>query len=328
VRLWRGQVQGLSHAEVAGSGRNYGGMKADGKGKVGVSTASSGLMRLFRRCSPASLAPYRHFIVADRHVGWVDPDFARVLAEFPTVFYLTDRAVQLHDRLDEVDARSAAVADVLARLHERGHVPGWRGELYPVNRRFGEAPLLLMERAATPLFGLQTYGINVNGLVRDDDGWKVWIARRAMTKHVDPGMLDLIVGGGVPHGISLADNLLKECAEEAGIGPTLAEKARPVSLTTMVIEAAEGLRIGVQFNYDLELPADFQPRNDDGEVSEFRLWSLPQLEENLRRADDFMFDAALAKLDLLVRLGIVGPEEPDYLDLVAQLRRPAPFVRT
>ena len=144
-----------------------------------MSTAS--LLRLFRRCPPADLAPYRHFIVADRHVGWVDPDFARVLAEFPSVFYLTDRAVHLHDRLERVEDRSKAVADVLAKLHERGQVPGWRGELYPVNRRYGEAPLLLMERAATPLFGLQTYGINVNGLVRDGDGWKVWIARRAMT---------------------------------------------------------------------------------------------------------------------------------------------------
>lgn len=294
--------------------------------------SAGSLLRLFRRCPPvdlaADLAPYRHFIVADRHVGWVDPDFARVLAEFPAVFYLTDRAVHLHDRLERVEDRSKAVADVLAKLHERGQVPGWRGELYPVNRRYGEAPLLLMERAATPLFGLQTYGINVNGLVRDGDTWKVWIARRAMTKHVDPGLLDLVVGGGVPHGIPLADNLLKECAEEAGIAPALAKRARPVSLTTMIIDAHEGLRIGVQFNYDLELPADFEPRNDDGEVSEFKLWSLAQLEDNLRTADDFMFDAALAKLDLLVRLGIVGPEDPDYLDLVAQLRRPAPFVRT
>lgn len=185
-----------------------------------------------------------------------------------------------------------------------------------------------MERAATPLFGLQTYGINVNGLVRDGDHWKVWIARRASTKHVDPNMLDLVVGGGLPHGISIADNLLKECAEEAGIGPTLAERARPGGLTTMMIEAPEGLRVGVQFNFDLELPADFLPRNDDGEVSEFQLWPMERLEDNLRSADDFMFDAALAKLDLLVRFGIVGPEDPDYLDLIAQLRRPVPFVRT
>ena len=293
-----------------------------------MSAAASSLLRLFRRYPRAELAPYRHFIVADRHVGWVKPDFARLLAEFPNVFYLTDRAVHLHDRLDEAKSRSAAVADVLVKLHERGTIPGWRGELYPVNRRFGEAPLLLMERAATPLFGVQTYGVNVNGLVRDGDDWKVWIARRAMIKHVDPGMLDLVVGGGQPHGISIAENLLKECAEEACIGPTLAERARPASITTMVVEAMEGLRVGVQFNFDLELPADFQPRNEDGEVAEFQLWSMEQLEENLRSADDFMFDAALAKLDLLVRFGCIGPDDPDYLDLIAQLRRPTPYVRT
>jgi uncharacterized protein DUF4743 len=293
-----------------------------------VKAKSPSLLRLFRRCPRADLAPYRRFIVADRHVGWVKPDFAQLLAEFPAVFYLTDREVHLHERLAEVDDRSAAVADVMAKLHERGAIPGWRGELYPVNRRFGETPLLLIERAATPLFGLQTYGINVNGLVRDGGAWKVWIARRAMIKHVDPGMLDLVVGGGHPHGISIAENLLKECGEEACIGPTLAECAKPVSITTMVIEAAEGLRVGVQFNFDLELPADFQPRNDDGEVSEFMLWSMAQLEENLRGADDFMFDAALAKLDLLVRHSVVGPEDPEYLELIAQLRQPTPYVRT
>ena len=58
-------------------------------------------------------------------------------------------------------------------------MPGWRNELYPVNRRFGDAPLLLMERAATHLFGVPSYGINVNGLVRDGDNWKVWVARAA-----------------------------------------------------------------------------------------------------------------------------------------------------
>jgi len=293
-----------------------------------VNAASPSLLRLFRRYPLANVATYRRFIVADRHVGWVKPDFARLLAEYPQAFYLTDRAVHLHDRLAKADDRSKAVADVLAKLHEHGHIAGWRGELYPVNRRYGETPLLLMERAATPLFGLQTYGINVNGLVRHGDGWKVWIARRAMTKHVDPGMLDLVVGGGLPHGISIADNLLKECAEEACIGPTLAERARPSGLTTMMIEAAEGLRVGVQFNFDLELPADFQPRNDDGEVAEFQLWTMDRLADNLRSADDFMFDAALAKLDLLVRFGCIGPEDAEYLELIAQLRRPVPFVRT
>lgn len=285
-------------------------------------------MRQFRRYPPVDLARYRRFVVADRHVGWVKPAFAQALGEFPSVFYLTDREVHLHERFGDTEDRSKAVAEVLAKLRKRGLVPGWRGELYPVNRRFAEPPLLLMERAATPLFGVQSYGINVNGLVRHGDGWRVWVARRSAIKQVDPDMLDLLVGGGQPFGISLRDNLLKECAEEACIGPTLAERARPVGLVTLMIEAAEGLRVGLQFNFDLELPADFQPRNEDGEVAEFRLWSLDQLEESLRNADDFMFDVALVNLDLLIRLGRIGPDDPDYLDVIARLRRPTPFVRT
>jgi hypothetical protein len=244
------------------------------------------------------------------------------------VFYLTDREVNLHERFATEEDRSRAVAEVLEAMRVQGKVPGWRNELYPVNRRFADAPVLLMERAATHLFGVPSYGINVNGLVRDGDSWKVWVARRSATKQVDPNMLDLVVGGGLPHGISVHDNLLKECAEEAGIPKSIAQRARPASLLTLMIEAPEGLRVGVQFNFDLELPADFAPRNEDGEVAGFQLWTLDELQRNLRHADDFMYDVALANLDLLIRLGRVGPDDPDYLDLVAHLRRPIPLARS
>jgi 8-oxo-dGTP pyrophosphatase MutT (NUDIX family) len=293
-----------------------------------VQSQPASLMRQIRRYPAVDLGRYRRFMVAGRHMGWVVPDFARELAAYPHVFYLTDREVNLHGRFVTVDDRSRAVAEVLEAMRAQGKVPGWRNELYPVNRRFADAPLLLMERAATHLFGVPSYGINVNGLVRDGDDWKVWVARRSATKQVDPNMLDLVVGGGLPHGISIGDNLLKECAEEAGIPPDIARRARPVSLLTLMIEAPEGLRVGVQFNFDLELPANFIPRNEDGEVAGFQLWALDQLERNLRAADDFMYDVALANLDLLIRLGRIGPDDPDYLDLVAHLRRPIPLARS
>jgi len=292
-----------------------------------VLTQPASLMRQIRRYPAVDLGRYRRFMVAGRQMGWVVPDFARELAAYPQVFYLTDRDVNLHDRFQSADDRSRAVAEVLEAMRAQGHVPGWRGDLYPVNRRYGDAPLLLMERAATHLFGVPSYGINVNGLVKDADGWKVWVARRSATKQVDPNMLDLIVGGGLPHGITVRDNLLKECAEEAGIPAEIARRARSVSLLTLIIEAPEGLRVGVQFNFDLELPADFAPRNEDGEVAEFQLWTLDELERNLREADEFMYDVALANLDLLIRLGRIGPDEPDYLDIVGHLRRPIPLSR-
>lgn len=296
--------------------------------KRGVQTKPASLMRQFHRYPTVAFGRYRRFVVADHHVGWVTPDFALELATFPEIFRLGDDAVILQDRFAETAERSRAVADVLMALRERGLVPGWRNELYPVNRRFDEPPLLLIERAATPLFGLLSYGVNVNGLVRDGAEWKVWIARRSDSKHVDPGMLDIVVGGGLPHGISIHDNMLKECAEEAGIPPEIARRARPAGLVTMSIPAAEGLRIGLQFNFDLELPVDFTPRNIDGEVAEFQLWSLDRLESSLREADDFMYDVALVNLDLLIRCGRIGPEDPEYLDIVAQLRQPIAFART
>jgi hypothetical protein len=48
-------------------------------------------------------------------------------------------------------------------------------------------------------------------------------------------MLDNLVAGGLPHGLGLGDNLLKECYEEAGMSAELALKARPVSAITYAV---------------------------------------------------------------------------------------------
>lgn len=283
------------------------------------------LLRQLQRYAPVDYRRYLRFLIGDQHVGWVRRDFASHLADFPTTFVLNADDVSLHPALVSVDARSEAMAAVLTELHGRGLVPGWRGELYPVGRGFDQPCLMRMERAATPLFGVLSYGVNVNGLVRRDDGLQVWIGRRSPYKQVDPNMLDLLAGGGQPLGISLADNVVKECWEEAGVPAEIARQAQPVSIITLQIEAAEGLRVGLQFNYDLFLPRDFQPRNTDGEVAEFMLLPVTAMMAQLRTTDDFMYDIALAKIDLLIRHGLIGPSEPDYLALVAGLRRPIAF---
>ena len=288
-------------------------------------TPTSSLLRQLRRYPPVDYRRYLRFVIGDQHVGWVRHDFAPHLAEFPTTFVATADTVVLHPDLGSVDDRSAAMAGALAKLRDRGLVPGWRDELYPVGRGFDQPCLMRMERAATPLFGVLSYGVNVNGLVRRNDGLHVWVGRRSPHKQVDPNMLDLLAGGGQPLGISVADNLVKECWEEAGVPAVLARSARPASVITLQIEATEGLRVGLQFNYDLFLPPDFQPRNTDGEVAEFILMSVSDVMERLRMADDFMYDIALAKIDLLIRHGFIGPDEPDYLALFAGLRRPIAF---
>jgi hypothetical protein len=285
------------------------------------------LMRQFRRYPAVDLDQYRRFMVAKQHVGWVMPDFAVALARFPHVFHVDEKTVTLQPRLRSFNTRSEAVAEVLATLRAEGLVPGWRNELYPVAQGFYTAPLLQMERAATVLFGTLSYGVNLNGFVGRGWAMRVWIARRADTKPVDPGMMDLIVGGGQPMGISPWNNLMKECQEEAGMPRDIAEKAKPVGIITLLAVIKAHMRVGLQFNYDLELPESFRPRNTDGEVAEFLLVPVSALIDRLKSADDFSYDVAVVLVDFLIRHGFVGPGDPDFLELIAELRRPIPWVQ-
>ncbi|MFQ5773958.1 MAG: DUF4743 domain-containing protein [Kiloniellaceae bacterium] len=263
---------------------------------------------------------YRPFMIDDLSVGRVDHGFARRLADFGHVFEVSDRAVTLTPELADFETRSVAVAEVLLRLKEAGAIPRWRGEDYPVLRRWGEAPLMKMERAAVPLFGVRGFGVHVNGIVRGDEGLFLWVARRAKDKPTAPGKLDHIAAGGQPHGLGVKENVIKECAEEAGIPRPLAARAVPVGAVSYRCEREEGLRDDVLFCFDLELPPDFTPHNADGEVEAFFLWPIERVMETVRDSDEFKFNVNLVILDLAIRRGLLGPDDPDYQAIWEGLR--------
>lgn len=270
-----------------------------------------------RRWRPES---YRPFLVGGEQLGRIAADFAGRLAAFGAVFQVEERAVCLAPALTGFAARTKAVAEVLAALKEAGVLPHWRDEPYPVVRRWGDPPLFNMERAAVPLFGARAFGVHMNGYVRKASGLHLWVGRRSMTKATGPGKLDHLVAGGQPHGLSLRDNLIKECAEEADIPRALAEQAVPAGLVSYVTEQPEGLRDDIAFCYDLEVPEDFLPRNTDGEVEAFYLWPIEQVVEVMAAGDDFKFNVALVNIDFLVRHGVLSPQDPDYVAIVAGLR--------
>ena len=265
-----------------------------------------------RRFDPAR---YRPFSVAGVAVGLVRHDFARRLKDFPGVFAVADSGVHLSARLADGPARTAAVAEVLSALRAKGEIPGWRDEPYPVTTGFAVPPLLTMERAAVPLFGVMGFGVHVNGVVGGGESLRMWIGRRSRTKPTGPGKLDQVVAGGQPAGVSLADNLVKECAEEAAIPADLARRAVPVGAVSYCTERPEGLRRDVLFNYDLAMPEDFTPRNTDGEVEAFHLWPIAQVVETARDSDDFKFNCALVAIDFLIRRGLIAPDHPDCVAL-------------
>jgi len=271
-------------------------------------------------CARFTPENYRPLIVCGQALGRVDHAFADALAQYPGVFDVGNDAVVLSDRLATANDRTEAVASLLEQLRAQGMFPGWRGEHYPVSESFYAPPLLTVERATVPRFGTMGYGVHLNGYVRKDDTLHMWIGKRSMQKQTGPGKLDQIVAGGQPVGLSVRDNLMKECAEEAGMPPALAEMAVPVGTVSYLTERAEGLRHDVLFNYDVELPEAFEPVPTDGEVDAFYLWPIDDVMARIRETDDFKFNAAVVIIDFAIRHGCLHPDAPDYIAVTEAIR--------
>ena len=165
----------------------------------------------------------------------------------------------------------------------------------------------------------QAYVTALNGFVEKDGRLYMWVGKRSLTKQTGPGKLDQMVAGGQPAGISLMDNLIKECAEEAAIPRALAVKAKPIGAVSYTTRRKEGLRRDVLFNYDLAVPADFEPRNTDGEIESFRLYPIDEVAEIVRDTDRFKFNCAVIVIDFLIRHGVIEPDHPDYLAMLKGL---------
>lgn len=273
-------------------------------------------------CNAHDLSGFRPFEVADRRVGWVRHAFAERLASAPDVFEVTDDTVRLAPGLTTPEARTRAVDGVLRDLADAGIIRGWRDEPYPVASRWGETPLMTVERAAAPWLGLRAWGVHVNGFVREGGNVAMWVARRARGKQTWPGMLDNMVAGGQPAHVGLMENVVKECAEEAAIGAELASAARPVGTISYVMEIEEGLKPDVMFCYDLELPPGFAPRPTDGEVESFTLMPIDEVAAIVRDTAEFKFNCNLVVIDFLLRHGLLDPDrEPDYHAICRGLRQ-------
>lgn len=284
-----------------------------------------GFLRHVAACNRFDLSGFRPFRVDGATVGWIRHELADALPAMAPGFLVTPEAVGFAAEVAGFAARSAAVAAAASRLVAEGRLARLHGEMYPVLTTWGAPPLLQIDRAAIVHFGIASYGLHVNGLVRQPDGGlSLWVGRRAKDRAVAPGKLDNLIGGGQPIGLSLSENLVKEAAEEAGIDRELALRSLPVGAITYVFETPPGLKVDTLFLYDLDLDPAFIPVNTDGEVERFELWPLDRVAESVRDTDDWKFNVSLVVIDFLIRHGWLTPDHPEYLDLVRGLHAPPP----
>lgn len=286
------------------------------------------------------MSTYYHFKVGDRPstFGYVLPSVAEVLRGLPA-WQLDDdaRTLTLIQGKDE-EERSAIMAGTTAAMRATNHfkvLAGWRNELYPVYDRGGEL-LLSMERAASCLFGIVTYGCHMTAYTKTtgaSSGMKIWVPRRAKTKQTYGGMLDNTVAGGIATGETPFSSMVREAGEEASLEEEMVQRRTRAcgAVTYFHIRDAQAggetrlLQPECQYVYDLELDEDVTPRPSDDEVEGFTLMTIDEVQSAMR-SGEFKPNCALVMLDFFIRHGVLTAEnEKDYVEICARLHRRLEF---
>ena len=174
---------------------------------------------------PGERLPFR---IGGAQVGWVKPEFAARLAAFP----------EISTGSDEVTLADGAALPAIARRLSDAGCYRWRREEFDIRAEPDGPVLARLDRGALPSFGVMAVGVHVNGLVRRRMDCTSGSPDARPNKQLDPSKLDHIVAGGVPAGLTPAETLVKEAAEEAAIPASLARQAVPVATNHLCDGAA------------------------------------------------------------------------------------------
>lgn len=279
------------------------------------------LLRHLRICNAYQPDNFLPFLHGSDRLGFIRKDNANALSQFPNHFAVTGESVRFLTE-GSFDDLSAIIEDVTEKLVTEGLVAKWRHEFFAAAPRWNAPKHFKIDRGAVPFFGISAFGVHLNGFRRDGDTLKLWAGKRANNKAVAPGKLDNLVAGGIDYSHGQHETLIKECGEEASLPESLARKAVPVGAVSYRMEVEYGMRNDVLFCYDLETPADFTPKTNDGEIVSFALEDAAAIVAGMRTRDDFKFNVNLVLLDFAIRHGLLAPDDPEYFDIVTGLHRP------
>ncbi|MBK5964963.1 DUF4743 domain-containing protein [Thiocystis minor] len=275
-------------------------------------------------CNTWNPRDFLPFLLDGERIGSLRPGAAEQLRRWPAQFRVATDAVHWSGAPADFTGRTAVLAEVVQCLAEEGVVSHLHGEPYPVTAGHREQARCLIDRASAPFFGIRAFGQHLNGFVRTPHGIEMWIGRRSADRRLYPRCLDNLVAGGLPHGLSLSENLRKECAEEAGMSGALADQAVAVSAVTYCRDSERGLKPDVMYCYDLELPEDFAPRCTDGEVETFYRLPVEEVRDLVRDTGEFKLNCNLVIIDFLIRHGLLAQSDPEYLTILRGLRADLP----
>jgi 8-oxo-dGTP pyrophosphatase MutT (NUDIX family) len=205
-------------------------------------------------------------------LGWISPQRAAWLAQQLTPVVVSAQALHWQTQTWSPAQRSECLQSLLLQARAEGLLQGWRDERFSFWDTDCALPdpqrpaLLQVERSGFRFLGLLSHAVHVNGFLSDG---RLWCGRRSLQKATDPGMLDNVTAGGLPGGELVTDCLRRELAEEAGLFSLEDHDCRPAGLVRTTRQEGDSWHDEFIHVFNLTLAADFQPRNQDGEVAEF-----------------------------------------------------------
>ena len=282
-----------------------------------------GFLDHIRACNTYREERFRPLVLDGEWLGRVRHDNAERLRRFPAVFAVGDAAVEIVAPRG-FDALTEAVDEVIEALVAEGEVEKWRHEFFAVAPRWRRRRCSSSTAAPSPSSASDPTASISTGCGRDGGGLELWIGKRAADKKIAPDKLDNMVAGGIGFGHGAFETLVKEAAEEAAHAAPIASPAPCRSAPSPIAwRCRTGMRDDVLFLYDLDVPADFVPRNTDGEIAEFRLMPVARMPRARARDRRFQVQRQSGASSISrCATAMLTADMPDYLELATGLRRP------
>ena len=255
------------------------------------------LLETALRSPPADWLSIR---MGSQTIGYIQPDYVSAIesylesTETPALVRFGE-----HLQIEKLTPYllSHELQELALHLKKIGLIAGWRDESYAWLDVWGHERFR-MERAAFRALGLHSRACHINGYTANHE---LFLGKRSASKATDPNMLDNLAAGGISADETLQQCVVRELWEEAGVPQELSNLVEPVGhIHVRRVVEPKGLHDESLYTYDLLLPEDFHPKNQDGEVADFMKvsWSLAA---ELILDGELTPDAAAVTADFLLR---------------------------
>ena len=233
-------------------------------------------------CNTHKESNFFKFFIDNYHVGFVKKKNLYIINKFPDIFSIKINKIILKKKFNNFKKRTYAINRVFNFLVKEKIISSKHREHFSVFKSFKFKPLLKVQRVIGPFFGFQFFGVHLNGFLKKNDKYFMWVGRRSSNGNF-PNDLDQIAAGGLPFNVTIKKNLIKESYEEANIDKKLILKSKYLGTVSYRVETHLGLNRHILFCYNLELPKEFIPKNNDGEITKFYLWPIKKNTKNYKR---------------------------------------------